>query len=117
MKMILSKNHKKLEIGALRGKAAAHLDIARGRYRVLIFGLRRSWEPEYARLLRDRYGVELKPVAGCIVSQGLIWYVDGYDKVSTAAVIRKYGHDIFEESERGARKTWGLRAGAKVTRD
>jgi hypothetical protein len=131
MKIIFSRSHKKFEVCALllvslaawwiaapvRGKFAAHLDVARGNYRLLTFGLPPSWRGEYARLLRERYGVELKPVAGCIVSQGLIWYVDAYDEVSAAAATRKYGHDIFEECEKEARKNWEVSAAKKPETD
>jgi hypothetical protein len=99
----------------VRGQLTARFDVGRGHYRVLTFGLPPSWHPEYARLLRERYGIEVKTVAGCVVSQALISYVDSYDEVSTAAAIRKFGHDIFKESAEEARKNWEPRA-AKAAR-
>ena len=47
----------------VRGKLAAHFDVARGSYRVLTYGLPPSWLPECTRLLHERYGVKLNPVA------------------------------------------------------
>ena len=52
----------------IRGRLAAHLDIARGHYELLRCGLPPPWRPEYARLLHERYDIEFRPVAGCIVS-------------------------------------------------
>ncbi len=56
----------------IRGRLAAHLDIARGHYELLRCGLPPPWRPEYARLLHERYDIEFRPVAGCIVSQSLV---------------------------------------------
>jgi hypothetical protein len=88
----------------LRGRMAARSDIRRGHYRILSYGLPPSWLPDYARLLKERYGVELRPVAGCIVSHGLISYVDSYDEISAAAIIRKFGRDVFKECEEDAQR-------------
>jgi hypothetical protein len=56
----------------LRGYLTAEFDLLRGTYAVLGYGLSPSWRPEYARLLRERYGVQYRPVAGCVVSQDLV---------------------------------------------
>jgi hypothetical protein len=94
----------------LRGQIAAHLDVWRGHYRVLGYGLPTSSRPEYARLLRERYGIEFRPVAGCVVSEALISYVRGYNEVSTAAANREFGHDVFKECAETASKSWGHQA-------
>jgi hypothetical protein len=65
--------------------------------------------PETARLLRQRYGIELRVVAGCIVTKPLVAYVDGYNMVSMAAAGRKFGHDVFETTMRDAGKNWRTR--------
>jgi len=54
---------------SIRGNLAARIDIHRGRYQVLGYGLPSPSRPEYARCLRDRYGIEFRAVAGCIVSR------------------------------------------------
>ena len=89
---------------SLRGELAAHLDIARGRYELLGYGLPPFTRPEYARLLRERYGIEYHAVAGCVVSWDQMEFVEGYDSVSTSAAKRKFGHDVFKECEEDARK-------------
>ncbi len=87
----------------VRGRMAARFDLRRGRYRILSYGLPPLWLPEYARLLKERYGVELHSVAGCIVSKTLVSYADSYDAVSAAAVNHKLGHDVFKECAEDAR--------------
>jgi hypothetical protein len=99
----------------LRGNLAARYDLARGKHRILNFGLPPLWLPEYARLLRERFGVELDAVAGCTVSQQLVSYGEAYDKVTAAAAIRKYGHDIFRECAEEAEKKYKLTAAAKAS--
>lgn len=89
-----------------RGEMVARYDISRGHYEVLGYGLPVAWRPEYARLLQERYGIKFRAVAGCIVSTGLVAYVDSYDRVSAEAVNRKFGHDVFKECSEEARDSW-----------
>ncbi len=71
----------------VRGRMAARTDLRRGRYKLLTYcGLPPSWLPEYGPdFERKRYGVELQPVAGCVVSTDLVSYVDSYDDVVAAS--------------------------------
>jgi hypothetical protein len=89
-----------------RGELAARYDISRGHYDVLGYGLPDPWRNEYARLLQERYGVKFRTIALCIVSRTLVAYADSYDTVSTTAINRKFGHDVFEECGQEARKNW-----------
>src|SRR5258706_12438901 len=73
----------------IRGKLTARFDVARGRFEVLAYGLPAPWRPEWANLLRERYGIEMRIVAGCALSQSLAAYADGYNEVSGRAAIRK----------------------------
>jgi hypothetical protein len=89
----------------VRGYLTAEVDLLRGKYTVLGYGLPPSWQPEYARLLHERYGVQYRPVAGCMVSQDLVWYVGAYNRVSMSAARHRFGHDIFKETIDEAAKT------------
>jgi len=91
---------------SVRGQLVADFDTNRGRYEVLAYGLPSPWRPEYTRLLRERYDVEVRTVALCIVSRSLLAYADSYNAVSTAAANRKFGHDIFKECAEEARQNW-----------
>ena len=91
---------------SIRGERDARSDIARGHYVQLGYGLATPWTPEYVRLLRERYGVEYRTVAGCVVSESELLYFHAYNAVSTAAANRKFGHDVFEKSAEESRKSW-----------
>ena len=90
----------------IRGGLVASFDLARGHYEVLGFGLPAPWFSEYTRLLRERYGIEERSVAGCIVYGSLVAYADGYNTVSMRAANYKFGRDVFQESNADARKSW-----------
>src|SRR3954454_1035585 len=79
------------------GTIAAQIDLTRGRYKQLRYGLPFPWSASYAQSLRRRYGVKTEAVAGCDVSPFIRRYVAAYDKVSEAAVNKRFGHDVFKE--------------------
>lgn len=84
--------------GGIRGQLVAHFDVARGHYEILTFGLAAPWRSEFARILRDRYGIEQRVVAGCMVTPSLVAYTEGYNQVSMTAANLKFGRDVFKES-------------------
>ena len=98
----------------VRGQLSARVDLARGHYRVLTLGLPTPWRPEDTRLLRERYGIEERMVAGCIVSKSLLAYAEGYNTMSMAAANRKFGHDIFKETAADAIKSMNAPSAAGV---
>lgn len=61
----------------MRGRLTAQVDMQRGRYQVLGYGMPSPSRPEYARCLRERYTIDFRPVAGCIVSESLVPRVCG----------------------------------------
>jgi hypothetical protein len=89
-----------------RGAAMAFFDVLRGHYEVQVYGLPLPWEGEYYRLLKEKYGVSLRPVADCVVPPSVKWYADGYNAVSCQQVLKKYGVDIFEECGNRAQSKW-----------
>jgi hypothetical protein len=80
----------------IRGQFAARNDISRGHYRILAAGTPAPERAVYVRLMRERYGVEVRIVAGCVVSESLFAYTQGYNAVSREAVERRFGKDVFE---------------------
>ena len=93
----------------MRGRLKARYDVWRGHYAVLAYGLPPPWCPQYAHLLRERYGIEVRTIALCIVSETLRSYADSYDEVSAAAASHKFGHDVFKECAEVARSQWEQR--------
>jgi hypothetical protein len=92
--------------GSIRGQIVARYDLARGHYRIFVVGLPVVYRPEYGRLLHERFGVEMRVAAGCVVTDSLLAYVDGYDRTSMAATNRKWGRDVFQESFEEAGRVW-----------
>jgi hypothetical protein len=84
--------------GGIRGQLVAHFDVARGHYEILSLGFPAPWRSEFARILRERYGIEQRVVAGCMVTPPLLAYTEGYNRVSMTAANRKFGRDVFKES-------------------
>jgi hypothetical protein len=80
-----------------RGRLAARFDLWQGHYAVLAYGLEPPERSEYARLLRERYGIELRTVAGDIVTRTFVSYADAYNEISVAASKRKFGNNVFNE--------------------
>jgi|HubBroStandDraft_6_1064221.scaffolds.fasta_scaffold531820_3 hypothetical protein len=91
---------------SVRGQRAAQSDISRGRYAQLGYGLPTEWTPDYVRLLRERYGVEYRVVAGDVLSQSEAEYYGAYNAVTTDAANRRFAHDIFKECAEAARKNY-----------
>jgi hypothetical protein len=91
------------------GHFAAKYDVDHGRYELQTFGLPPPWFQDDAALLQQRYAVNVRPVAGCMVSESQVSYVEAYNDVMAAAANRKYGHDIFVECRADARKAYAQR--------
>ena len=101
---------------ATRGRLAAHIDIARRHYKILGYGYPSPWRVGYSHLLHERYGIEYEAVAGCIVSDSLVDYVDAYDKVSIAAANSKFGHNVNKETAEEAIRIWQLQHPSEAER-
>jgi len=89
-------------LAANRGRLSARLDIAIGRPQILTYGIVTPTHNEYARLLKDRYGIKTRAVAGCIVSSSLVTYVSSYNEETRTAELNRFGHDIFTETREQA---------------
>ena len=80
-----------------RGRWKAQSDLRQGHVALLTYGLEPPQRRVIARLLRERYGVELRTVAGDIVSEDLTAYVRAYNEVMQTAINNKFGHDVYKE--------------------
>jgi len=96
----------------LRGRYMAKFDLARGHYEVKTYGLASGWSPHHAALLWERYRIEKRAVAGCVVDDALEGYVKAYDAVVKAEMDRRFKHDVFAECANEAEQAYiaGTRA-------
>ena len=89
-----------------RGMLKAKFDLARGHYAILAYGLPPGGSEEYTRLLQERYGIERRQIALCIVSAPTIAYADAYNHLSVPSAQSRFGYDVFEQTWQDAQRTW-----------
>src|SRR5579871_1239074 len=76
------------------GRMAAQLDVRRGHYRVLGYGIAPRGPDPY---LREHYGIEFVAY-GCVVTESEREYVAAYNAVSRAAIYHRFGRDVLADT-------------------
>jgi hypothetical protein len=79
----------------VRGRADARRDIRSGHIAVEVYGLGGG---SVASPLKDRYHVDTRVVAGCVVDEAIMGHARGYNVVSAAEVRRRFGDDILDHT-------------------
>ena len=85
-----------------KAREMAETDFSRNTFRILVAGMRRQ-QDAYDNFLKTKYAVVVTSVAGCVVTDGIIGGIEGYNATMKPLLNKKFGHDIFEEAEK-ARK-------------
>lgn len=80
-----------------KGEADARRDWSNGVFTVKTAGLPAPTRQFYEARLKERCGVTLDPLAGCLVTEGLMKYIEGYNKFSDQQIEQKFGTNIFSE--------------------
>ena len=101
---------------ARSGRADAQQDLAKDVLAKERFGLPVVCINEYSELLRERYRIELRPVAGCVVNSRILAHARGYNGVMGAEIERRFGTNIWDVTMRDARKQYEDKHG-KIQRD
>lgn len=70
-----------------------------------------AWDNDWVRLLRERFQIELRWVAGCLVNYQIIGHERGYNEVSSAEIQRRFGRDVVWETRNEAQEKWSARGG------
>ena len=106
--VILPKDHPRLDFeSAYRtGRADATRDVGRGYLAVEEFGRMVVWQDDYAKIAKQRFGVHVKTVAGCIVDEEIVGHAKGYNEISEAAIKRKFGRDVLVDARVAASERW-----------
>ena len=86
------------ETATTKASALAERDFAKNYYRILVAG-KRPRKSAYDNLLKSKYGVAMTAIAGCVVTDGIIGAIEGYNSTMKQLLNRKFGHDIFQEAE------------------
>jgi hypothetical protein len=86
-----------------KAREMAEADFARNSYRILVVG-KRPPKSAYDDYLKEKYGVITTPIAGCVISDGIIGAQEGYNSTMKGLLNRKFGHDVFKEAEEASRR-------------
>jgi hypothetical protein len=83
------------------GRAEAKSDVKAGKPAVEVFGLGAAGGHRVV-LLRERYGIEIRPTAGCLVNDRILGHAAGYNAISKPEIARRFGPGVIERiSEEG----------------
>ena len=74
-----------------RGRADARADLKRGKFALEVYGMRSAVPTPYEVALKDRYQVESRPVADCVVSQEILDHARGFNETMQEAIETRYG--------------------------
>ena len=77
------------------GRVDAKKDIQKGQLGVEIFGGPGYLVPAFHEL-RERFGIEARPVAACVVNTQILGHAVGYNKVMASEVKRRFGVNIID---------------------
>jgi hypothetical protein len=88
------------------GRSEAMNDIKANKLIIEVSGLPAPWSGEYTKLLADKYRIQLKTVAGCIVDSKIVGHERGYNEISVAEIERRFGHGALEKSAEDLQKKW-----------
>jgi hypothetical protein len=101
------------------GQEDARRDIAGGvlaneRYGLPVLGIDADSQvvlssDEYSQFLREHYGIELRFVAGCIVSERIRAHAAGYNEVMDVEIGRRFGTNVWHQSWEDAYKPYAAR--------
>jgi hypothetical protein len=81
-----------------RGQREAQADIQAGRLVLENWGFPRKGEQEFAEILLQRYGVELRRVASDVVEPTDTGQIFGYNNVSRPEIERRFGGGVIEKA-------------------
>lgn len=88
------------------GRSEAMNDIKANRLIIEVSGLPAPWSGAYAKFLADKYHIQLKTVAGCIVDSKIVGHERGYNEISVAEIERRFGHGVLENTARDVQNKW-----------
>ena len=86
-----------------KAREMAETDFARNVYRIFVVG-KRPAKSAYDDYLKEKYGVLTTPIAGCLVSDGIIGAEESYNSTMKPLLNQKFGHDVFKEAEEASRR-------------
>ena len=90
------------EAGYIQGKKDAEEELAAGKLALETMGLAPVSRNAVMDNLRENYGIELRAVAGCIVSPTITGHARGFNEVMTVQIEKRHGAGVMEKVENEA---------------
>jgi hypothetical protein len=81
---------------AEEGRREAHADIRAGRLILRNYGFAAGVVGPYAQLLKERFGVQQRAVAGCVIDAELAAETRAYNDVMKAEIEKRFGAGVLE---------------------
>ena len=91
------------------GKTQANEDIPNGILAIEQAGFLMKFDEEYVRLLKQKYGIEVRRVAFCVVHEDVEEHMRGYNKVAEAEIARRFGKGCLLKAEQQAQALYEAR--------
>jgi hypothetical protein len=88
------------------GRKEAQSDIGGGAAKFFLYGKTRSDIAYFSTILKERFGVMVDPLAGCIVSEPLVAFADAYNAEVRQFIAGKFGPTALDEADREASDRW-----------
>ena len=79
----------------LSGRAEAKKDVAAGIMAQEVYGFGAGFGPG-PQILRDRYRIQMRPVAACVVDERIVGHAAGYNQIAEPEINRRVGSDRVE---------------------
>jgi len=100
-------DHERISLSVYQtGRSDAEKDVRENRLIIETFGLRPRWDGDYAKLLDQRYRIEVRTVAGCMVDGKVVGHAKGYNEVSKAEIQRRFGSEVLEKTQSEVQGHW-----------
>ncbi len=91
------------EYASRDGRKEAAADLRRGRLTILTYGLPAPWSLALMEVLHRDHGIELRAVAGCVVTKEQMRYVEEYNEVIERHLTAIHGEAFFDREVRKAK--------------
>lgn len=96
-------------LAAELGRSEARRDLTNGVVRLPMCGLPATWSGEFNRILEEKYQIGRFGLGGCLVSDGLVAFADGYSEISRRFIEERHGTNLWKEVQAEAEKAFAAR--------
>jgi hypothetical protein len=88
------------------GEAEAERDITAGTLKLKEMGYLAPWADVWIDLMKERLGIEVEVVAGCVVTEELLANVKGYNRRMNQEIERQFGAGVVKALVQEAREKY-----------